>query len=447
MINDILDFSKIEAGKLELEARAVRPARVRRGGAGARRGASAGQKGSSWPTCSTSRRRPSGSSATSAGCARCSSTCSERGEVHRAGRGRASPSTAPAETPTGRATTRLHFAVRDTGIGIPADRHGPVCSSRSARSTRRPRAATAAPGLGLAICRRLVELMGGRIWVESDGRRGLDVPVHRSTPRAAAASRRRGSADGASRARRQAAPGGRRQRDEPRDPRPPGASRGGCEPRRRPARRPRRSRGSSAATASTSRSSTCRCRRWTGSRWPARSAASGSGTRPAAPAAHLARRPPRSATPDLLSAQLTKPHQAVAAATTRSLTAIARSWPADAELAAPVDGRGRRPSPLRILLAEDNAVNQKVALRDAREAGLPRRRRGERPRGARGARAAALRRRADGRADARDGRPRGHAPDLRALAGRVAAADHRHDGERACWTTARRASRRAWTTT
>ena len=53
-----------------------------------------------------------------------------------------------------------------------------------------------------------------------------------------------------------------------------------------------------------------------------------------------------------------------------------------------------------------------------RQARLPRRRGVERPRGARGARAAALRRRADGRADAGDGRARRLAPDLRALAGR-----------------------------
>ena len=61
---------------------------------------------------------------------------------------------------------------------------------------------------------------------------------------------------------------------------------------------------------------------------------------------------------------------------------------------------------------------------------LPRRRGGERPRGAGGARAAALRRRAHGRTDARAGRPRCVAPDPRALAGGGTPAHHRDDGER-----------------
>ena len=65
-----------------------------------------------------------------------------------------------------------------------------------------------------------------------------------------------------------------------------------------------------------------------------------------------------------------------------------------------------------------------------RPARLPRRRGVERPRGAGGARAAALRRRAHGRADARAGRSRCFAPDLRALAGGGPPAHHRDDGER-----------------
>jgi len=65
----------------------------------------------------------------------------------------------------------LHFAVRDTGIGIAQDKLSRLFHSFSqvdASTTRR----YGGTGLGLAISKHLSEMMGGAIWVESEEGRG-----------------------------------------------------------------------------------------------------------------------------------------------------------------------------------------------------------------------------------------------------------------------------------
>jgi signal transduction histidine kinase/DNA-binding response OmpR family regulator/HPt (histidine-containing phosphotransfer) domain-containing protein len=65
----------------------------------------------------------------------------------------------------------LHFGIRDTGAGIPEEKQRVIFEpfAQADSSTTRRYGGT---GLGLTICARLVGLVGGRIWLESEAGRG-----------------------------------------------------------------------------------------------------------------------------------------------------------------------------------------------------------------------------------------------------------------------------------
>ncbi len=72
---------------------------------------------------------------------------------------------------TKKESSELEFYIKDTGIGIPKDRHSSIFS-RFIQADVSGEMAYQGAGLGLSISKAYVELLGGKIWVESEEGKG-----------------------------------------------------------------------------------------------------------------------------------------------------------------------------------------------------------------------------------------------------------------------------------
>jgi PAS domain S-box-containing protein len=166
IINDILDFSKIEAGCLEVEAA---PFSLRECVEGAAKTmlAVAQEKGLDlqWEI---SPEIPDGVAGDAVRLRQVLLNLIGNA-VKFTAKGLVRVEVAPEQV--GQSNVLAHFRVRDTGIGVPADKQEFIFEpfrQGDGSVTRR----YGGTGLGLAISARLVALMGGRIWVESAERQG-----------------------------------------------------------------------------------------------------------------------------------------------------------------------------------------------------------------------------------------------------------------------------------
>ena len=168
IINDILDFSKIEAGKLSLETVDFDLRSVVEDVAGVLAG-QAQSKG--LDLCCIFRPDVPAQVAGDAARLRQILTNLVGNAVKFTERGSVVVTVSVAGT--GGGGTSLHFSVRDTGMGIPAEHHPRLFQSFSqvdGSSTRK----YGGTGLGLAISKRLVEMMDGEIGVNSEPGKGSD---------------------------------------------------------------------------------------------------------------------------------------------------------------------------------------------------------------------------------------------------------------------------------
>jgi signal transduction histidine kinase/DNA-binding response OmpR family regulator/tetratricopeptide (TPR) repeat protein len=185
IINDILDFSKIEAGRIDLEQQPFDLRECVEGALGLVAG-QASKKGLELG-CWIDPQVPAGVLGDETRLRQIllnllsnALKFTERGEVWvtvTTDHGPQTTDETSSSTVHRSSSMVLHFSVRDTGLGIPADRMDRLFRSFSQvdSSTTRKYGGT---GLGLAISKRLAELMGGRMWVESAGVPGQGSTFH-----------------------------------------------------------------------------------------------------------------------------------------------------------------------------------------------------------------------------------------------------------------------------